>query len=713
MKAYLIKASAPGPFKEYKKYMGAPPQNIFSMAACTPRHVEIDMCDETADMRPNLRTDADVVVLLFHTPDAPHTYELAAKFRAKGKTVVLGGLHASAMPDEAQKHCDALLIGEAEGIWEQLLEDLQAGKLKKRYQRTGPVDMAALNPYPTDIIPPSRYNGVWSVLVSRGCVHRCEYCVIPPFFRGKYRLRPVEDVVAEIKAAPATWFELHADNLTADRDYAIKLFKALKPLNISWMGESTIRMADDEELLRLAGESGCKYLLIGIETPSQAALDKSGKGITTPEDVRDRIRRFHAHGIKITSSMIFGFDTHTKDIFRESLDFSQQIEIDEVESVLLAPFPGTPLYKRFKEEGRILTEDWSKYDCANVVFRPKNMTVEELDQGSYWFWKQINKSSVFSLFSYSSDSPFDEGGKGDAAGEKTPAPSNSIGRGNMGMFLGSGDLKWRTLLALVGIAASVALNQYWIWGLIFLFWAVRDIRNKATYLVEPLERAHNPVLYWVVVVMWLLFGLWALSQAPIIERFAQPAVAESVVNTPLPESPAAEPARTVRRAVAAPENPASQPEPATQSVVEPSSGMKIEIPKTWKVSKYPTASGRQVNMEEGEGHATLTYITFDMGKKITLGQFIEVMETDLRSDLPMVVKNGGRISSVKPSGESGVKMTFKEYTGRMDGQSVTSIIGYGVRKKRGYLVIAVHGENDNQTREVVLKSMAGMVLEKG
>lgn len=503
MNIYLIKASAPGPFKEYKKNTGGPPQNIFSVAAVTPAAVTIDMCDETIGMKPKMRTDAEVVALFFHTPDAIHAYALADKYRAKGKTVVLGGLHTTFMPDEAAEHADALLIGEAEGIWEQLLDDFQVGRLQKRYERDEPVDMAELNPYPTDIIPPSKYDGLWSVVVSRGCPHKCEYCTVPRFFNGKYRLRPVNHIVAEIKAAPTDWFELHADNLTANKKYALELFKALKPLDINWFGEATIKMADDAELLKAAAESGCRELLIGIETPSQVALDESGKGFVSPDQVKEKIGRFHEVGIQISSSMIFGFDTHTKDIFAESEEFSRFIELDEVEGVLLIPFPGTPLYKNLKDEGRILTNDWSKYDGDNVVFTPKSMSVQELEEGSYWFWEKIQKNPKLRVTSSSSTS---DNREYDSNSDKSKTPNCSIAATNSWLSR----VKWKALTGLGLITLGLIMEWNWIWGIFFLFWAIGDIRSRKTHLLEEVTRSDTPLLYWIIITMWLIFAVYAL-----------------------------------------------------------------------------------------------------------------------------------------------------------------------------------------------------------
>lgn len=488
MEVYLIKASAQGPFKDYKKYMGAPPQNIFSLAAATPEDIKVSMCDETINMKPKLNTKADIVVLMFHTPDAVHAYNLADKFRKKKKTVVLAGLHPSFMPSEAYSHADSIIIGEAEGVWESLIKDFNENKLKPIYQRMEPFDLAKLKPYPTGIISPSKYNNFWSVLVSRGCVHRCDYCTVPPFFCGKYRTRPVNEIVKEIQSVPTNWFELHADNLTADRAYALELFKALEPLNINWVGESTIKMADDEELLKAAAKSGCRNLLIGIETPSQTALKDSGKGFVSPETIKEKIAQFHSYGIEITSSMIFGFDTHTKEIFKESTDFCRYIDIDEVESVILIPFPGTPLYTKLMNENRLLTDDWSKYDGTNVVFKPQNMTPEELLRGSWSFHKELieKKNSEF--------------------GPKSNEVTINKNKTAKGLKM-SYPVRWKSILALIIIGLGVFFEWKWIWGAFCIIWAVIDLRRRETYLFEDIPRNESPVLYWIVVSLWLIFGV--------------------------------------------------------------------------------------------------------------------------------------------------------------------------------------------------------------
>lgn len=682
MKVYLIKASAPGLFKEYKKYMGAPPQNIFSLAAATPRGIVIDMCDETQDMKPNIKSDADIIVICFHTPDAIHAYKMADKFRAKKKTVVLSGLHASFMPDEAQQHADALLIGEVEGIWAELLKDYKSDNLKKRYQRNTPVDMGKLRPYPTDIIPASRYKGVWSVLVSRGCVHRCEFCVIPPFFKGKYRLRPIDNIVEEIKAAPAKWFELHSDNLTADRDYAIELFKAIKPLKIKWLGESTIKMAHDEELLRLAAESGCEYLLVGIETPSQDALSSSGKEFVSPRQVREAIDKFHKYGIKITSSIIFGFDSHTPRIFQESLDFVNEIGIDEVESVILCPFAGTPLYNRLEAEDRLLTKDWSKYDCSQPVFQPKNMTPEELDEGAVWFWKQVKKKFPLSDDGVISHTGDHSKNNGSSAKKQEPVMGKNM--------------KWKSLLALGLIAVALIMDMPWLWGIIFLLWVIMDLKNKQTYLLEEIPRDSNPFLYWIIVTMWFCFTLTALSWHPAIYGYIYEYFPEQYYEqSSLPEikNPASQ------QGIKIPVVKAAQTTSALKTVHY---GMSLKIPQEWTVSQLETAEGPEIKITDVQQRVDITGLRINMGQKMSISDITIFMEKELAKGIPFITaQNGIRLPEFKAR-NSNFEIKFKRYNGTLHDEELDTIIGYGRQGKNAYIIIGICGTEDQNMRRTVL-----------
>jgi radical SAM superfamily enzyme YgiQ (UPF0313 family) len=233
------------------------------------------------------------------------------------------------------------------------------------------------------------YGGIGTVMVGRGCKFRCTYCTIPGFFKGN-RYRPVGHIIDEIKASGLQNIELHCDNLFANPDYALELFTALKPLNIYWSGEATINMAQNEEVLKAAAESGLWYLLAGVETSSQAALKKAGKGFVRIDRVKENIERLHDYDIAVDSAMLFGFDEHDQSIFEETLDFVEDVKLDVAHSVLVTPFPGTAMFEQMEQQGRILTRDWSQYDCEHVVFQPKQMTPQELIAGRDWFYYKHN-----------------------------------------------------------------------------------------------------------------------------------------------------------------------------------------------------------------------------------------------------------------------------------------------------------------------------------
>lgn len=398
MKVCLIKACAESKFKQYKKYMGAPPQSIFSMAAATPKDIEVQMVDETVNMCVYYQDDIDLTVIFMSTPDAYRAYEIADEFKKRGKTVILSGLHTAFNRDEALEHGDALLIGECEGIWQELLKDYEKGSLKKIYQKSEPTDLSKVNPYPTHLLKKDRYNYVWSVLVSRGCSNRCNFCLVHKFFGGKIRYRPIEAIVEEIKACGCKTVELHSDYLTSDRNYAIELFKALIPLNINWVGETTIDIADDEELLNLAAKSGLKYLLVGIETPSNRALKGASKGFVDTNKTKERIEKLHRYGIIVDSAMLFGFDQHDSSIFEDTLKFVRDINLDIIHAVIPIPFPGSSLYESLDKENRIITKDWSLYDGRHVVFKHPTMSEEEIEKGMKWF--ENRSYSIKNIYRY-------------------------------------------------------------------------------------------------------------------------------------------------------------------------------------------------------------------------------------------------------------------------------------------------------------------------
>lgn len=384
----MIKASAPGPFKTYKRQRGGPPQGLFALAAATPAEVSVTLYDETVDVRPPKHLKTDLVVIFASTPDALQAYSIADRARADGCTVVLAGLHATFAPDDAETHADALLLGEAENVWPVLLADFEAGTLRRRYHDPAPVDLTTLKPFPTHLIGAEAYDGFWSVVVGRGCRFKCNFCLVHQFFPNM-RQRPIADVVAELRRIPSgAWVELHHDNLTSDRAYAKALFEAITPLGLNWVGEADINITRDDELLALAARSGMRYLLVGLETPSKAALKGAGKAFVRPDEARERVAKLHAHDIIVDSSMLFGFETHDETIFQEALEFVEYVEVDVCDPIIVTPYPGSALFADLDAQDRILTRDWSKYDGAHAVFQPAGMTPEALEYGAGWFaWK--------------------------------------------------------------------------------------------------------------------------------------------------------------------------------------------------------------------------------------------------------------------------------------------------------------------------------------
>ena len=390
MKIYLIKASSGSDYSKYKAMTGGPSQNIFSAAAATPSRYKLEMTDETIGMATNFESDAELIVIFMSTPDAYRAYEIANTFRQKGKKAILGGLHTKFNQKEAAENANALILGEVENYWEQMLVDAEKGELRDVYESSEPVDLTRLNPYPTDIIPPKQYSYVWSVVVTRGCPFKCDFCLVHKFF-NQFQLRPIDHIVDELKHLKkigVKWAELHSDNLTHNKEYAMQLFEAIAPIGLKFYGETTVLIARDEALLKAAQKAGFKAVLLGIETPSTEALKSQKKAFVKPEKLKEHIATIKKYGIEVWGDFLFGFDEHTPEIFETTVKFIKDIKVDKSIAHHVIPFPGSETFEKQDSEGRIITKDWSKYDGSHTVFQPKSMTAKELDEGVYWVWKE-------------------------------------------------------------------------------------------------------------------------------------------------------------------------------------------------------------------------------------------------------------------------------------------------------------------------------------
>lgn len=340
----------------------------------------------------NFDEECNLVGISCMTANAPRAYFIAQQFRERGKKVVLGGVHPTILPDEALKYADSVVIGEAEGAWEQLLEDFKNGKLKRTYQ----VKYPSLERY---ISTKSKNSGkkrlfdIIPIMTTRGCPYNCEFCCVHDLFGKRLRHAPVKNVVRDIEESNGKLFMFLDDNIIGNPKYAKELFTAIKPLNIKWAGQASISFSKNIELMKLARESGCGALFFGLETVSKDQMKEMHKSIKDINMLEEAIKRIKDMGIHFHASMVFGFDNDTKDTFYETLQFLNKNKIGTASFNILTPYPGTRLYDRLKRENRILTEDWKYYDHNTVVFKPKILTPGELHEGRIWIKKEFTKIS--------------------------------------------------------------------------------------------------------------------------------------------------------------------------------------------------------------------------------------------------------------------------------------------------------------------------------
>jgi radical SAM superfamily enzyme YgiQ (UPF0313 family) len=372
----------------WKKSLRYQPLTLTTLASLIPAELphEVRLIDEgIADVPDDLA--ADLVGITVITGTAMRAYELADRFRARGITVVLGGPHVTLIPDDAQPHADAIVAGYAEDTWPQLLLDFAAGKLQPRYNQSPGLDIGG-RPFPRRELLPSRHFLTSNVFeATRGCVHACDFCVVPTAWGRKPLHKPVAEVVADIRQHGARKLIFVDLNLVAHRGYAIELFTALIPLRVQWYGLATVLLAGDPELLELCARSGCRGLLMGLESISPANLRQNHKGFNAPENYAAVVERLHAHGIALQGCFVFGLDEDGPDVFLKTAEFAVAAGIDLPRFAVVTPFPNTPLYLRLEAEGRILTRNWELYDAQHVVFQPAKLSVRELQQGVETAWK--------------------------------------------------------------------------------------------------------------------------------------------------------------------------------------------------------------------------------------------------------------------------------------------------------------------------------------
>ncbi len=385
------------------------------IAGYTPPDWDVTLIDEAVEEITG-EEPCDLVGISIMTCYAPRAYELAATFRKRGKTVVLGGVHPTYCPEEALQNCDAIVCGEAEDLWPQVIADFENGALRRMYRMDQFPSLEQYRSPRVELLSPDSYMTRHCTFTTRGCHFDCEFCSVSPFNGKTTRRRPVPEVIEEMKkvkewirsevvermtkdsllgamkTAGRIWVGLEEGSIVAfvddlhnsHRAYCRELWSAMKSLNIKWGCQSTMFLGDDKELVKLAADSGCVSVFVGLESVSADSLDETNKNFNQVRKFEDQIKMFHDHGIMVNPGMVFGFDNDDESVFETAVDFLVRNRVELAYFNVLTPLPGTALYERYNREGRIFDKDWSKYDGKHVVFQPKRMSPEQLLEGFFW-----------------------------------------------------------------------------------------------------------------------------------------------------------------------------------------------------------------------------------------------------------------------------------------------------------------------------------------
>lgn len=365
------------------------PLTLTTLAALVPEEIqaEVVIYDETAGTIP-LDLEADIVGITCITGTAPRCYAYADYFRSKGMKVFIGGVHPSMLPQEAAQHADVVMTGFSEFTFPQMLRDFVKGELKPFYHQDCNFTMNKRSIPRRELLNKKRYITINTVEVIRGCSHPCTFCAYPMAFGSTVYKRPVKEVVKEIEALKAKIIVFPDVNLIADKVYAKELFTALIPLKIHWLGLVTSHIGLEDELIAIFEKSGCKGLLIGFESIWQSSQQYINKGVNQVQNYAELMKKLHAHGILVQGCFAFGGDDEDKSVFEKTAEMVTKIKIDLPRYSILTPFPNTQLYKELDKAGRIIERNWAMYDVEHCVFKPAKMSVQDLQEGIVWAWKQ-------------------------------------------------------------------------------------------------------------------------------------------------------------------------------------------------------------------------------------------------------------------------------------------------------------------------------------
>ena len=371
------------------KFRLLPPQSFIRLAAVTPDHHTLELCDENL-VDCDLDDRPDLVAITLFVATARRGYAIADAYRARGVPVVVGGLHATCVPEEARLHADVVVVGEGDRLWPQLLEDMERGEFRPFYRNEGPVDLSELPVARVEVPRARSYASVKTLRTSRGCPFRCRFCYQPSFYptRG-VRHRCIDAVVEEIRGHGGGHIMFLDDNLVGDRPFSRRLLEALAPLGITWSGAASADVGNDPDLLKLAHDSGCRSLFVGFESIRPDNLDDNHKPQHRVLPYEASVEAMHDAGIMVNGSFIFGMDHDTPDVFADTVEWITRNRVETATFHILTPYPGTPLFEELQQQGRIVDRNWDHYNTAHAVFEPRRMTREQLEQGYRWAYRQV------------------------------------------------------------------------------------------------------------------------------------------------------------------------------------------------------------------------------------------------------------------------------------------------------------------------------------
>lgn len=382
---------AKDPNASFGKHALTPTLALTSIAAATPSGWTVEIFDENLLLgAPPCDPCPEVVGISVHLTFAERAFELARYYRARGAKVVLGGLHVLSCPDDCAPHADALALGEGVALWPRILEDVARGELRPRYEAAFDGDYAREPAPRRDLLPRESFLTTTSLNATRGCHNRCGFCYLATDgLKMPYRLREPAQIAKEIEADGQPYAVFTDNNLGSNRAYLRELCRVLAPLGIIWSAAVTIDVTDDPSLVRAMALSGCTGVFVGFESLTDENLSDARKKTPRAEDYLRRVRLLHEHGIQVNGSFVVGFEHDTKACFAELAEWVIAARLESATFHILTPYPNTPLFRKLGAEGRILHREYSMYDTAHAVFRPKHMTPEELEHGYAWLYQRV------------------------------------------------------------------------------------------------------------------------------------------------------------------------------------------------------------------------------------------------------------------------------------------------------------------------------------